>query len=1282
MSKIKEYVRHLAVVAMATLAAQCAWAEGGLNHAWTEVAKDTDYGAIIRSTSSGGFVYAGNKIGITGTISLAESETTEATIVEFTGDNALSLKTTSEGKYQLKVWNGSVTKFEVTSENVASSGDHRFSIMLRRGSGTGGHVISVLVYLDGERLFKVGDGSTSCGTGPFRDIKFGKSGSANVVSGSIWTTADAAGTASDAADATSMEQIEADSKLLYANDAAVTGEAQGTVDFSKINWSSPISETSLATLKLTGDATIALDMAKPVKVDVVKADGVESATLMLIAKSAIWMPDTIASGITCEGVEINSSTAESVRTSDLTIPTGMTIMLNGVTVGKVVANGNLVVKGSVTTGAASSYAAGSVTTVKSNANFAMGTSEKGISGRMVVESGAEATISRQDGVNWSGSPAFDIAGTLNLTKRQSVPNGATMTLRNGAKIVGSSKSNQGDWEYIGNNGTLTIENGATATIDGVIGIRAADHKVTISGNNSSVLNLNHSKVELGKIVLANGVTLNLTEGADAGVISGTGKVDGNGVVATEGVASITAASTWTGKYTIKNVSSTPQGGFNPNNFGNANSTLALNNVKVWLTSNQTYNPTIELTDGVGEEGAILPGLWIFDISEHNYTFAKVAGTGTFKLDSTEKSYGPDRNSMFWIKDLSSFAGNIEVATQRLYLGLDTTVSRDKAKDGKVVIMKNEAVVMAEGKALTAKGIILSEGATLKVNAPYSEDIVESGVSGKIVKFDEATKTYSLTDPAPAEITFTLTTLPEHAVAYIQINNGETMPIEGGTFTATPGDQFVVWFTPAEGYVGKTLSTGVVTVVYPMQTTEIQSPTAELMNIRPVVAIAAVGEPSIQPEMQGFGSLAEAITAGWYVFLTDAVTVDSTIVIDHSVAIDLQGHNVTGNGVRVFQVKNGTVEIDSTDADSGDVVSATISTIGSINPDSSVIRIGGGDASAAPELTIDEGVTVSSAVCYGITAFGVGTQTLVVDGTVATTGNRPAISGNGNASNGETTITINGTVSATAENAIYQPQAGTTTIKGTVTGGIEAKSGAVTIKSGAKVTARETTATHTANGDGCSTQGYAVAVVDNAGYKGGAVVTIEGGTITGPVAQVVDSEAKEANTLTITGGTFTVDPSAYVAEGYEATESEGVWTVSEKTGPKSWDEVKDDDVATIVTDLPEGKTVTATELAAWAKAKEVAFQVGITVPVNALIFYCAPDAIPTDVKAEADKALKQVAVDMDLLALMKEATEKGSVTIPAPDPNPYPLAVFKLVPATLGDGVVTSAELFKLSIELK
>ncbi len=54
---------------------------------------------------------------------------------------------------------------------------------------------------------------------------------------------------------------------------------------------------------------------------------------------------------------------------------------------------------------------------------------------------------------------------------------------------------------------------------------------------------------------------------------------------------------------------------------------------------------------------------------------------------------------------------------------------------------------------------------------------------------------------------------------------------------------------------------------------------------------------------------------------------------------------------------------------------------------------------------------------------------------------------------------------------------------------------------------------------------------------GSVVTINGGTFTGNLT--TDGLGK----IVIKGGTFNVDPSAYVADGYIATMSNGVWTVT-------------------------------------------------------------------------------------------------------------------------------------------
>lgn len=141
-----------------------------------------------------------------------------------------------------------------------------------------------------------------------------------------------------------------------------------------------------------------------------------------------------------------------------------------------------------------------------------------------------------------------------------------------------------------------------------------------------------------------------------------------------------------------------------------------------------------------------------------------------------------------------------------------------------------------------------------------------------------------------------------------------------------------------------------------------------------------------------------------------------------------------------------------------------------------------------------------------------------------------------------------------------------------------------------------------------------------------------------------------------------------------------YTLKAPAAPADWSDVED-----VTTVLPEGTTTTVTtdDLVKWATDNEVEFAVGITIPVNALILNCAPDAvILNDVKAAADEILEdyleEATKEVDLATLLKEIPEGGKeISIEG-----YPMATIKLVPATLGEGVTTSANLFKLELELK
>lgn len=276
-----------------------------------------------------------------------------------------------------------------------------------------------------------------------------------------------------------------------------------------------------------------------------------------------------------------------------------------------------------------------------------------------------------------------------------------------------------------------------------------------------------------------------------------------------------------------------------------------------------------------------------------------------------------------------------------------------------------------------------------------------------------------------------------------------------------------------------------------------------------LALAAVGGAAWAIDVTTVEELKTVLTGSEAtITLTSDITLDETLTISRDVTLDLNGHNVTANNVRAFHITAGTVNITST-------IPARIFAGGTIADNSSVIRVGnnGDGGKTSVSLTLGEKVEVFSNACYGVTVFGNGTtETLTVNGTVSTTG-VPAISGNGSAGYDGTIITIGEHATITTDNdvAIYHPQSGTLTVNGTVTGagGIEMKGGQLVVGEHAKVTATAATPTHTENNDGCSTKGYAIAIVENGKYAGVSTVNIsKDATIEGPVAVVKDSDKKD------------------------------------------------------------------------------------------------------------------------------------------------------------------------------
>ena len=362
---------------------------------------------------------------------------------------------------------------------------------------------------------------------------------------------------------------------------------------------------------------------------------------------------------------------------------------------------------------------------------------------------------------------------------------------------------------------------------------------------------------------------------------------------------------------------------------------------------------------------------------------------------------------------------------------------------------------------------------------------------------------------------------------IQIGTNSNATISGGTIT---GEKVLTDNTEDITVTGGTFTDGEtkvdVSTYFPEGAILTQDKDGHVVPGTPGEGRSAVAEVNGVP----YTSLQSALNMardGDTVTLLKDETLNATITVDKTVTIDLNQRTVTGNAVRAFHVINGTMTLTGT----GTVTSTTMQ-----DPNSSVIRVGNnGTAGTTPAgLVVGENVVIKAPETYGISVFGNATEeTLTVNGTVTATGPAPAISGNGMYDG--TTITIGETanISASQSVAIYHPQGGTLTINGgIITGGIEAKSGTITINGNPSISAVGEK-NHTANGNGPSTTGYAIAIVDNSAYGNGATITINSGSYNGPVEYLKDGNGvgsgNESGSITVSGGHF----SAPVSKEYLA-----------------------------------------------------------------------------------------------------------------------------------------------------
>ena len=340
--------------------------------------------------------------------------------------------------------------------------------------------------------------------------------------------------------------------------------------------------------------------------------------------------------------------------------------------------------------------------------------------------------------------------------------------------------------------------------------------------------------------------------------------------------------------------------------------------------------------------------------------------------------------------------------------------------------------------------------------------------------------------------------------------------------------------------------------------------------------------------KGYTSLSAAVTGAasgdTITLLADVQLTEKLVINGKTVVLELNGHTITAKDVSTAGIELtedsgaaltlkdsvGEGAVQAPDNYSFSLIQVRAGT--SMTMESGSIVTTGTNSRSAGTVQVQGQLTMTGGSITGnfaaVTIMDPGATVNVSGGEIS--GTAYGIAGNGTAGWGGTTINITGgTIKQTADGggAIYHPQDGTLSISGNPT--IEGKSGiqlcagegVIANIDGGTVTATGTDNRVSKTGDGFIPDGAAISVV-NRSYPGGTPkMTISGGTFTSAQGSAVmayswsnetsvSSEWPEATEyFVIDGGEFSSDPSAYLANGYTASQSgdSGNWVVTAQNG---------------------------------------------------------------------------------------------------------------------------------------
>ena len=358
---------------------------------------------------------------------------------------------------------------------------------------------------------------------------------------------------------------------------------------------------------------------------------------------------------------------------------------------------------------------------------------------------------------------------------------------------------------------------------------------------------------------------------------------------------------------------------------------------------------------------------------------------------------------------------------------------------------------------------------------------------------------------------------DQALLCDRYNNDEkylgTASIAGGTFSRQPDAKYI-----AAGYEAKNNGNGTWTVGAAASAT-FAAQVGGVMYTTPGAAIRAADENAI-------------------VKLLEDVTGQVAIPAGKKLTLDLNGKTITHSGTAI--INNGTLIVKN-----GAVVSTGNCGIG---------------VGSNSETTILSDVTVTAQESAVITSKSTGAKIFIEGGTFTSTDNA-VIAGNGSERTGNPNIivinggTFNGGITTAGYVAcgIYAPWKDQITVNGGtfhITGGagIVARAGQVSVNGGTFICTGNATGKV---GDSRVVVPCAALVFDSeANYPAltnESVILVKNGTFTVEsgvaVAHAVKAEGDLNPRISIKGGSFSGNPSAYVAEGYIARENNGKYVVS-------------------------------------------------------------------------------------------------------------------------------------------